>query len=133
MKFNRKKIYKTCFEFDDSPNLHSNLLSRSVPSFFGLCGLFLDLQNVGEQHEESAIIAGALTCFSVSEPKRAMLLSFQSYFFALTKPDILQWKKGVLNEARKRGEKERQQQQPWNTSQTAGSAPVYYTPTKGRG
>ena len=36
------------------------------------------------------VVSGEInTFFSVSDPNSAKLLSFQSYFFALTRPDIL--------------------------------------------
>ena len=39
-----------------------------------------------------------LTCFSVSEPNNAMLLSFQSYFLAFTRPgEILQCEKFIYH------------------------------------
>lgn len=75
----------THLELNNPPDLKFDLLSSSLPGWFSLCWCFLDLQ-------PSAICCydysrrGRVTCFSVSDPNRARLLSFQSYFFALRRP-----------------------------------------------
>ena len=79
----------TSLELDNTPYLHPHFLPGFIPSWFSLRRRFLYLQQ-----ENTAVVRLSehykrLTSRSVSDPNSARLLSFQSYFLAFTRPDIV--------------------------------------------
>ena len=79
----------THLKLDNTPNLDADFWSGALPGWLSLRRLFLYLQQWKESWElecRARKLRNERTFLSVSDPNSARLLSFQSYFFALTKP-----------------------------------------------